>query len=102
MGSSVSLRDDMDAAAFRLLARRTGDADQGRRLLALAAIHDGGSRGVAARNGSVGRQTVRLSRPAHAAAQQGYAVDQNNLGLMYAGPDQDYFADGLMEASSLR
>ncbi len=59
MGSSVSLRDDFDAAAVRLLARRTRDADQGRRLLALAAIYDGGSRGDAARIGSVGLQTVR-------------------------------------------
>ena len=59
MGSAVSLRDDFDVAALRLLALRTRDADQGRRLLALAAIYDGGSRGDAARIGSVGRQTVR-------------------------------------------
>ena len=54
MGSPVPLRDDFDAAALRLLARRTRDADQGSRLLALAAIYDGGSRGEAARIGSVG------------------------------------------------
>ena len=42
-----------------MLARRTQDADQGRRLLALAVIYDGGSRGDAARIGSVGLQTVR-------------------------------------------
>ncbi len=59
MGSPVPLRDDFDMAAVRLLARRTRDADQGRRLLALAAIYDGGSRGDAARIGSVGLQTVR-------------------------------------------
>ncbi len=59
MGSPVSLRDDFDVAALRLLARRTRDADQGRRLLALAEIYDGGSRGDAARIGSVGLQTVR-------------------------------------------
>jgi transposase len=59
MGSAVSLRDDFDAASVRLLALRTRDADQGRRLLALGAIYDGGSRGDAARIGSVGRQTVR-------------------------------------------
>ncbi len=59
MGSPVSLRDDFDAAALRLLARRTRDAGQGRRLLALAAIYDCGSRGDAARIGSVGLQTVR-------------------------------------------
>ncbi len=59
MGSAVSLRDDFDSAALRLLSRRTRDADQGRRLLALAAIYDGGSRGDAAWIGSVGLQTVR-------------------------------------------
>ena len=57
MGSPVSLRDDFDAAALRSLARRTRDASQGRRLLALAAIYDGGSRGDAARMGSVGLRT---------------------------------------------
>lgn len=59
MGSPVPLRDDFDAAALRALAKRTRDADQGRRLLALAAIYDGGSRGDAARIGCVGLQTVR-------------------------------------------
>ena len=59
MGSPISLRDDFDAASLRSLAKRTRDADQGRRLLALAAIYDGGSRGAAARLGSVGLQTVR-------------------------------------------
>jgi transposase len=59
MGSPVPLRDDFDAAALRKLARRMRDANQGRRLLALAAICDGGSRGEAARIGSVGLQTVR-------------------------------------------
>ena len=59
MGSPVPLRDDFDAAVLRALARRTRDANQGRRLLALAAVYDGGSRGDAARIGDVGLQTVR-------------------------------------------
>ena len=59
MGSAVSLRDDLDAEALRLLAKRTRDANQGRRLLALAEIYDSGSRRDAARIGSVGLQTVR-------------------------------------------
>jgi transposase len=59
MGSPVSLRDDFDAEVLRFLAKRTRDANQGRRLLALAAIYDGGSRGNAARIGSVGLQTIR-------------------------------------------
>ena len=59
MGSPVPLRDDFDAAALRRLARRSQDSNQSRRLLALAAIYDGGSRGDAASIGSVGLQTVR-------------------------------------------
>lgn len=59
MGSPVPLRDDFDSAVLRSLARRTRDANQGRRLLALATIYDGGSRGDAARIGCVGLRTVR-------------------------------------------
>ncbi len=59
MSSPVPLRDDFDGAALRLLGRQTQDANQSRRLLALAAIYDGGSRGEAARIGRVGLQTVR-------------------------------------------
>ena len=59
MGSPVPLRDDFDATALRRLARRSQDSNQSRRLLALAAIYDGGSRGDAACIGSVGLQTVR-------------------------------------------
>ncbi len=59
MGSPVFLREDFDASTLRSLAKRTRDADQGRRLLALAVIYDGGSRGDAARVGCVGLQTVR-------------------------------------------
>lgn len=59
MAAAIALRDDFDAAVLRLLARRTGAAGQGRRLLSLAEIYDGGSRGKAARIGGVGRQTVR-------------------------------------------
>ncbi len=59
MGSPVPLRDDFDATALRRFARRSQDSNQSRRLLALAAIYDGGSRGDAACIGSVGLQTVR-------------------------------------------
>jgi transposase len=59
MAAAIPLRDDFDAATLRLLARRTRDADQGRRMLALAEIYDGGTRGKAARIGGVGLQTVR-------------------------------------------
>jgi transposase len=53
------LRSDFDGAKLRLLARQTRDADQARRLLALASIYDGSSRGDAARLGSVTVQIVR-------------------------------------------
>ena len=59
MGSAISLRTDYDGARLRLLARQTRDADQARRLLALASIYDGGSRANAARLGSVTVQIVR-------------------------------------------
>ncbi len=55
----VPLRIDFDAAALRGLARRTKDAPQARRLLALAAIYDGASRAEAAQIGGVTRQIVR-------------------------------------------
>ena len=59
MAAAIALRDDLDAATLRLLARRTGAAGQSRRLLALAEIYDGGSRGKAARIGGVGLQIIR-------------------------------------------
>jgi transposase len=59
MRSGISLRGDYDAARLRGLARGTKSAAQGRRLLALAEIYDGGSRTKAARVGGVGLQTIR-------------------------------------------
>jgi transposase len=59
MGSAISLRSDFDGNGLRLLARRTKDASQARRLFALASIYDGGSRADAARLGSVTVQIVR-------------------------------------------
>ena len=59
MSAAVRLREDYDAAQLRVLAKQSRDAAQTRRLLALAAIYDGGSRGAAARIGGVGVQTVR-------------------------------------------
>jgi transposase len=55
----VPLRDDFDAIALRRAARKTKDAPQARRLLALAAIYDGGSRTEAATIGGVTLQIVR-------------------------------------------
>ncbi len=59
MGTAVQLRADFDGTTLRSLARKTKDANQSRRLLALAEIYDGGSRSDAARIGGVGLQIVR-------------------------------------------
>jgi transposase len=59
MGSAIALRTGFDSQCLRRLARSSKDGAQSRRLLALAEIYDGGTRGGAARMGSVGLQTVR-------------------------------------------
>lgn len=59
MGQPLALRGDFTAADLKRLARQSRDADQTRRLLALAVICDGGSRAEAAETGGVGRQIVR-------------------------------------------
>src|SRR5438046_1974167 len=59
MAAAVRVRRDYEAAQIRVLAKRSKNAAQTRRLLALAAIYDGGSRTEAARIGGVGLQTVR-------------------------------------------
>ena len=59
MRKPIPLRLDHDAAGLRGLARASEDADQVRRLLALALIYDGGSRTQAAAAGGVTLQVVR-------------------------------------------
>ena len=59
MAAAVGLRRDFDGPALRRLARRSKDAGQARRLLTLAEIYDGCSRGDAARIGGVTLQSVR-------------------------------------------
>ena len=44
----IPLRADFDASQLRLVARKTKDGPQARRLLALAAIYDGARRTEAA------------------------------------------------------
>jgi transposase len=56
---AIPLRGDFDAVALRAAARRTKDAAQARRLLALAAVYDGATRTEAARVGGVTLQIVR-------------------------------------------
>ena len=59
MAAAVPLRTDFDAAQLRALAKQSRDADQTRRLLALAAISEGASRTEAAQIGCVTLQIVR-------------------------------------------
>ena len=59
MGVAIGLRADFDGATLRRLARMTKNANQSRRLLALAEIYEGGIRSDAARIGGVGLQIVR-------------------------------------------
>jgi transposase len=59
MGAAIELRVDYDGDGLRRLARRSRDADQTRRLLALAVIYEGGRRTDAARVGGVELQTIR-------------------------------------------
>jgi transposase len=59
MGAPIDLREDFDAASLRRLAGTTKNADQARRLLALASVYDGMSRDDAARIGGMDRQTLR-------------------------------------------
>ncbi len=55
----LPLRADFDASRLRAFARKTKDGPQARRLLALAAVRDGGTRTQAAEVGGVTLQIVR-------------------------------------------
>src|SRR5688572_17340580 len=55
----IPLRSDFDTVALRAIARRSKDGPQARRLLALAAIYEGGTRTEAARIGGVTVQIIR-------------------------------------------
>jgi transposase len=59
MSAAIGLRDDFTAADLRRLVGKVRDADQVRRLLALAAVYDGMDRSMAARIGGMDRQTLR-------------------------------------------
>ena len=56
---AIVLRGDYDAAQVRVAARVVRDADQARRLLAVAAVYDGMSRADAAKVGGMDRQILR-------------------------------------------
>jgi len=57
--AAIELREDYSADDLRALARKSCDAKQARRLMALAGIRDGLSRTEAAATGLMDRQTLR-------------------------------------------
>src|SRR5262245_12411190 len=59
MAAPIPLRGDFDASELRVLARKSKDGPQARRLLALAAIYEGATRSEAAKIGGVGLQIIR-------------------------------------------
>jgi transposase len=59
MSAAIALRDGFEADDLRGLAVKAKDADQARRLLALAAVYDGMDREEASRIGGMDRQTLR-------------------------------------------
>ncbi len=59
MGFCIELRRDYSSKDVWVLARRSKDANQSWRLLALAAVLDGHGRVEAARIGGMERQTLR-------------------------------------------
>jgi transposase len=59
MSAAIALRDDFDATQLRVLAGRVKDANQARRLLAIAAVYEGMDREEAACIGGMDRQTLR-------------------------------------------
>jgi transposase len=59
MAAAIGVRSDYTPADLRRFARRCGDGDQVRRLLAIALILDGGSRSEAAQFAGVTLQIVR-------------------------------------------
>lgn len=59
MSAAIAVRDEFEAEELRILAGRVKDANQARRLLAIAAIVDGMDREEAARIGGMDRQTLR-------------------------------------------
>jgi transposase len=59
VAAAVKIREDFSAEALRQLGAKVKDANQARRLLALAAVREGRSRAEAARTGGMDRQTLR-------------------------------------------
>lgn len=59
MPAAVGLRADWDTKRLRAAAREVKDADQARRLLAIAAAYEGRGRAAAAKIGAMAPQRLR-------------------------------------------
>ena len=109
MPAKILMRTDYSATDLRKLATRTTDVRQSRRLLALAAVADGMSRGDAARMGGMERQTLRdwvlrfnaqdpdglLDRPRGGSKPRLSDAQRTELAsLLEAGPDAE--VDGIV------
>jgi hypothetical protein len=67
MAAAIALRRDCDSGLLRELAKQSEDADQVRRLLALAVVYDGGSRSDGARVSSDNQDGCRIASSRNAA-----------------------------------
>jgi transposase len=101
MPAAVGLRPDWDAKRVRAAAREAKDADQARRLLAIAAAYDGQDRTTAAKLGAMDPQRLRAwvrrfnaagpdglidRKPAGAARRLSAAQEAELAALIEAGP----------------
>ena len=102
MPAAVGLRPDWDAKRVRTAAREATDADQARRLLAIAAAYEGQDRSTAAKIGAMDPQRLRDwvrrfnaagpealidRKPAGAARRLNAAHEAELTALIEAGPD---------------
>lgn len=105
MPAAVALRPDWDAKRVRAAARKAKDADQARRLLAIAAAYEGQDRTVAAKLGAMDPQRLRDwvrrfnaqgpeglidRKPAGAARRLTPEQEAELTALIEAGPDFAY------------
>src|ERR1700730_11965479 len=101
MGTAVLLRGDFNGASLRALAKKSRDGNRTRRLVAIAEIYDGGSRGDAARIGGGGVPTHGGLVDGKAPGQRSKLGDDHRhvLAVMVeAGPNQRsmaWFGGGL-------
>lgn len=100
MAGAIALRTDYTASALRGLASRMRDANVARRLLSLAAVRDGASRGEAARIGGMDRQTLRDWVHRFNAAGPDGLRDQWRNGSIFSGSSKSVLASPITNAMS--